>query len=161
MGTVIRKQRQITFSAVDATPLDGSTASRTYKFSDMTTGATVVLSEATDAVSITMSGKGSDGNSAVFTLWGYPDEGPAERIYHTVTAVLGAGVAGTGELFVDQISGTDTHYTTIAIKDNAANSDTIAKIALDTVGYRHLMFEPTTFTTLTEITFYVREYGTY
>lgn len=160
MATVIRKQLKVTFTAVDATPLDGSTAGRTYQASDRTQAASHGLSEETDAVAITMSGKGSDGDSAVFTLWGYPDVGAAERIYHTVTATLGAGVAGTGELFVDEISGTDTNYTTIGVKDNAANSDTLAKFAFDTVGYRYLMFEPTTFTGLTEVTFYVREYGT-
>ncbi len=160
MATVIKKEMMLALTAVDATPLDGSTSGRTYKPSDRTGSYCVVLSEECDAVVITMDGTGSDGNSAVFTIWGYGRSGPDERIYHTVTATLGTAVAGTGRTYADEISGTDTHITTIGIKDSAGAGNSIAKIAFDAVGYRFLMFEPITFTGLTAITFHVRDYGT-
>lgn len=160
MATIITKQMLLTLTAVDATPLDGSTTGRTYQAADKTIGTYVVLSEGADAVIVTMDGTGSDGDSAVFTIWGYSKDGPAERIYHTVTATLGTAVAGTGRTFAEQFSGTDTHVTTVGIKDSAGAGNSIAKIAFDTVGYQFLMFEATTFTTLTAITFHVREYGT-
>lgn len=159
MSTVIRPEMLLTLTAVDSTPLDGSTSGRTYQATDRTTGQYVVLSEEADAIVITMDGTGSDGNSAVFTIWGYSRNGPAERIYHTVTGTLGTATAATGRTFADQFSGTDTHITTVAVKDSGADGNTIAKLALDPIGYRFLMFEPITFTGLTAITFHVREYG--
>lgn len=159
MATVIRDEMILTLSAVDATPLDGSTTGRTYQAVDRTKGRYFVLSEAADAVVITMDGTGSDGNSAVFTIWGYSKNGGAERIYHTVTATLGTAVAGTGRTWAEVFSGTDTHITTVGVKDSAGAGNSVAKLALDTVGYEFLMFEPITFTGLTAITFHVREYG--
>lgn len=159
MATIIRDELTITLTAVDATPLDGSTAGRTYQASDRTKGTYLVLSQEADAVVITMDGTGSDGNSAVFTIWGYNANGAAERIYHTVTGTLGTAIAATGRTFVEQFSGTDTHITTIGVKDSAGAGNSIAKLAFDTVGYKFLMFEAITFTGLTAVTFHVREYG--
>jgi len=157
MATIIRQERALSFAAVDATPLDGTTSGRTFQPGDRLESACIPLDEETDAVTITMDGTGSDGNTAVFNIYGYGLNGPAERIYHTVTATLGTGVAGTGKLYVDTISGTDTHTSTIGIKDSGSN--TVAKVSFDTSGMRYLYFEPTTFTTLTAITFHVREWG--
>lgn len=159
MATVIRDEMLLTLSAVNATPLDGSTTGRTYQVADRTKGQYVVLSEAADAVVVTMDGAGADGNSAVFTAWGYSRNGSAERIYHTVTATLGTAVAGTGRTWAEVFSGTDTHVTTIGVKDSAGAGNSMAKFALDTTGLRYLMFEPITFTGLTAITFHIREYG--
>jgi len=158
-ATVQRGERTVTMTAVDSTPLDGSSTSRTYQAADRTVAYCVVLAEETDYVVVTAVGTGSDNNSAVFTLWGYGVDGDAERIYHTVTATLGTAVAGSGKLYVDYFNGTDTHTTTIAVKDSGSNGNTRAKFYLETAGLRHLMFEPTTFTTLTAITFHVREFG--
>lgn len=146
-------------TAVDSTPLDGSTSGLTYQAADRTVAYCVTLNEEIDNVIITADGAGSDGNSAVFNLYGYGLDGGAERIYHTVTATLGTAVAGTGRLYVEQFSGTDTHCTSVTIKDSGAGGNTMAKIYLNTHGLRYLMFEPTTFTTLTSITFHVRGIG--
>ncbi len=159
MATIIRKDRVLTLTAVDATPLDGSTANRTYKASDRLALYSVALDEETDAVTITMDGTGANGNSAVFNIYGYGLDGPAERIYHTVTGTLGLAVAGTGKVWVEQFSGTATHTKTIGITDSGAGGDTMAKITFDTTGLRYLYFEPKTFTTLTAITFHIREWG--
>lgn len=159
-ATIIRRESEFALTAVDATPLDGSTTGRTYLSVDRIDSFSMVLTEEVDAVVVTMDGTGSDGDSAVFTIWGYSENGPAERIYHTVTATLGTAVAGTGRTFAEQFSGTDTHVTTVGVKDSAGAGNSIAKIAFDTTGLRRLMFEPITFTGLTTITFHVRKYGT-
>ncbi len=165
MATIIRNDRVLTLSAVDATPLDGTTSGRTYQAKDRVkihtsgTGACVALDEETDAVTITMDGKGADGNSAVFSIFGYGEDGPAERIYHTVTGTLGTAVAGTSRLWVEEFSGTATHTKTVGITDSGAAGNSMAKIAFDTTGLRFLYFEPITFSTLTAITFHIREWG--
>ena len=165
MATIIRNDRVLTLSAVDATPLDGTTSGRTYQAKDRVkihtsgTGACVALDEETDAVTITMDGTGANGNSAVFNIYGYGLDGSAERIYHTVTGTLGLAVAGTGKVWAEQFSGTATHIKTIGITDSGAGGDTMAKITFDTTGLRYLYFEPITFSTLTAITFHIREWG--
>lgn len=170
MATIIRKTKVLTFTKVDANPLDGSTTGRTYQAVDREVHAATIrtaqsvtpyitLDEETDAVTISIDGTGADGNTAVFNIYGYGEDGPAERIYHTVTCTLGTAVAGTGKLYAEQISGTDVHSSTIGIKDSGAAGNTVAKISFDTSGLRYLYFEPTTFTTLTAITFHIREWG--
>ena len=158
-ATVQRGEQTVSMSAVDSTPLDGSTSGLTYQAADRTVAYCVTLNEETDEVVITVVGTGADGNSAVFTLWGYGIDGDAERIYHTVTATLGTAVAGTGKLYVEQFSGTDVHTASVTLTDSGAAGNTRAKIRLETTGLRYLMFEPTTFTTLTSITFHVRGFG--
>jgi len=171
MATILRKTMELEFSSVDATPLDGTTSGRTYQPADRVvtaaagTGACVLLNEETDAVIITMSGTGSNGNSCVFNIWGYgidrentgADGGPAEAIYNAVTATLGTAVAGAGQLYVDTIAGTDLHTSTIGIKDSGNNR--VCKFKFDTQGLRYLYFEPTEFSTLTKIKFLIREVG--
>ncbi len=160
MATIIRKTRVLTLTAVDATPLDGSTASRTYQAADRTAAYCVTIEEEYDSVVITAYGTGADGNSAVFTIWGYSLNGDAERLYHTVTATLGTAVAGTSKLYVEQFSGTDTHSSSpIWVRDSGSAGNTRARIYIKTTGLRYLMFEPITFTTLTVLTFDVRGYG--
>jgi len=157
MATTIKKLRPLSFTAVDATPLNGTTSGRTYQPGDRLASACIPLEEDTDAVIITMSGTGSDGNSCVFHIYGYGLNSPAEAIYNTVTATLGTGVAGTGQLYVDTISGTDLHTSTIGVYDSG--NDRVCKLKFDTQGLRYLYFEPITFTTLTEVSFLVREVG--
>lgn len=168
MATIIRQIRELSFAGVDATPYDGTTSGLTYQPGDRTitqvtdvsvglTGACVPLDEETDAVIITMSGTGSDGNSAVFHIHGYGENSPMERIYNEVTATLGTAVAGTGQLYVDTFDGTDLHTETIGIYDSGDNA--VCKIKFDTQGLRYLYFEPKTFTTLTAVKFYIREVG--
>ena len=165
MATILRKVRELDFTAVDATPLDGTTSGITYQPTDRLTTACVPLDEETDAVIITMSGTGSDGNSCVFHLYGYGLDnledgltgGPAEAIYNTVTATLGSAVAGTSQLYVDTISGTDLHTSTIGVYDSG--NDRVCKLKFDTQGLKYLYFEPITFTTLTAVKFIIREVG--
>ena len=159
MATIIRDVRSLSFSAVDGSALDGLTAGQTYQAGDRLETACVRLDEETDAVTIVIDGTGADGDLAIFNIYGYGEDGPAERIYHTVTATLGTAVAGTGKLYAEEISGTDVHSSTIGVKDSAAAGNTVAKVSFDTSGLRNLYFEPTTFTNLTAITFHVREWG--
>jgi len=162
--------KSLTFTAVDAAPLDGSTTGRTYQAKDREVHAAVILAaqnitpyitidEETDSVTITIDGTGADGNTAVFNIYGYGEDGPAERIYHTVTTTLGTAVAGTGRLYAEEIAGTDVHTGVIGIQDRELNSNSMAKVTFDTRGLRYLYFEPTTFTTLTALTFHIREWG--
>jgi len=170
MATIIRKTKVLTFTAVDAVPLDGSTTGRTYQAKDREVHAAVIrtaqsvtpyitIDEETDYVTIAIDGTGADGNTAVFNIYGYGEDGDAERIYHTVTATLGTAVAGSGRLFAEEIAGTDVHTGTIGIQDRELNSNSMAKFTFETRGLRYLYFEPTTFTTLTALTFHIREWG--
>lgn len=164
MATIIRKDRVFTLT-VDGTPLDGTTAGLTYQASDRlitptaATGYCLPLDEETDAVTITMDGLGANGDYAVFNIYGYGLNGPAERMYHTVTGTLGTAVAGTSKKWAEQFSGTAVHTKTIGITDSGAGGNTMAKISFDTTGLRFLYFEATNFSTLTAITFHVREWG--
>jgi len=171
MATIIRQMRSLTFTAVDAVPLDGSTTGRTYQAKDRLVHEAVIraaqnispcvrLDEETDSVTITIDGTGRDGNTAVFNIYGYGEDGPAERIYHTVTCTLGTAIASsTGRLYAEEIAGTDVHTGVIGIQDRELNSNSMAKVTFDTRGLRYLYFEPTTFTTLTALTFHIREWG--
>ena len=159
MATIIRKVRSLSFTGTDATALDGETTGQTYQAGDRLVSACIPLDEETDAVTIVIDGTGSDGHLAIFNIYGYGEDGPAERIYHSVTATLGTAVAGTGKLYAEEIDGTDVHSSTIGVKDSAAAGNTVAKVSFDTSGLRYLYFEPTTFTNLTAITFHVREWG--
>ena len=164
MGLNILTETILTLTAVDATPLDGSSANRTYLPADMVTTYAVLLEQGTDAVEIIADCAGSDGNTAVFNLYGYgkpagadkPYIGPALKLYDGVTATLGTAVAGTSRLFVEHFTGTDKHTKTVGLYDSALGSNSIAKMALDTRGLWALYFEPETFTTLTDIRFHIR-----
>jgi len=103
-----------------------------------------------------MSGTGSDGNSAVFKIWGYAADGPAKLIY-SGTGTLGTAVAGTSKLFADTFTESETHVTSTTVVDSAANR--VASIYFDAVGYAFLVFEAITFTTLTAVEFHVHELG--
>jgi hypothetical protein len=165
MGLRIRQEQILTLTAVDATPLDGSTASRTYLRADMVKAYAVRLDQETDAVEIIVDCAGSDGNTALFNIYGYgepgnpstPEIGPALKIFDAVTATLGTAVAGASRLFVEHFTGTDKHTKTVGLYDNALGGNSIAKMAFDTRGLRFLYFEPETFTTLTDIRFHIRE----
>lgn len=163
MATIIRQMRSLTFTTTataDGTVLDGSAAGLTYQAKDRLASACVRLDEETDSVTITIDGTGADGNTAAFNIYGYGENGPAERIYHTVTATLGTAVAGTGKCYAEEIAGTDVHTGVIGIQDRELNSNSMAKFTFDTRGLRYLYFEPITFTTLTAMTFHIREWGT-
>jgi hypothetical protein len=157
MATIIRKERALALSAVDATALDGTTAGQTYQADDRLATACVSLEKDTDAVIIYITGTGSANNSMVFNIYGYGEDGPAERILISATATLGTAIPETSKLYADTIVGTDYHTSTVGIFDSGNN--TICKIKFDTQGLRHLYFEPTTFTTMTACTFHVREVG--
>ena len=167
MGIRHAIEKTLTLTAVDATPLDGSTGGRTYLRADRIKGYTVILGQTVDAVEIFADCAGSDGNTALFNLYGYPfagdpnpsfpELGPALKIYDAVTATLGTAVAGTSRLFVEHFIGTDKHTITVGVYDSALGGNSIAKLALDTRGLWALYFEPVTFTTLTDIRFHIRE----
>jgi hypothetical protein len=167
MGLRFIEEKILLLTAVDATPLDGSTAGRTYLRGDAVSAYLVGLGQTVDAVEIFADCAGSDGNTAVFNILGYPfagkepnplkpEIGPALKIYDAVTVTLGTAVAGTGRLFVEHFTGTDKHTKTIGLYDNALGGNSIAKMAFDTRGLAALYFEPITFTTLTDIKFHIR-----
>lgn len=159
MGTNLGEEIIVSLSAVDATPLDGSSANRTYSPADKTQANIVPLSTDSDGVVITMEGTGANGDSAVFNLWAYTKNGYAHRAYHTVTATLGTAVGAAGRTWAEVFVGTDTHIKTIGINDSLAAGNSIAKIEFDRGPYEFLMFEPITFNTLTAIHFHLVEYG--
>lgn len=167
MGLRLITEKILTLTAVDATPLDGSSADRTYLRADAVSTYLVGLGQTVDAVEIFVDCAGSDGNTALFNIYGYPfagvipnpqtpELGPALKIFDNVTATLGTAVAGTGRLFVEHFTGIDLHTKTIGLYDNALGGNSIAKIAFDTRALGALYFEPQTFTTLTDIKFHIR-----
>lgn len=169
MGIRQKQEQLLALAAVDATPIDGSTANRTYQNAHKVSTYVVALNQDTDAVEITMDGTGSDGHTAVFNILGYgkagnasyPEVGAAQRIFNAVTATLGTAVAATGRLWAEHFTGTDLHTKTIGLYDNALGGNGIAKICFDTRGLSHLYLEPITFTSLTAITFHIRELQEY
>lgn len=158
-ATNIYEPRAITITAVDSTPLDGSTSGRTYQPKDRTAEYSYTLRSGCDGVIITAYGTGSENDTAVFNIWGYPLNGPAQLIYGSVTATLGSAVADSGKLYVDTFSGTDVHISPSGVTVADVGNNRVAKISFDTMGYQYLMFECTTFTSLTNITFVVQEVG--
>ncbi len=159
MATTHRAERLITCPAVVGTALDGTTTGFTYQPGDIgpTSAYLLDLNQDTDAVIITISGTGSNNNTIAFNIWGYGVDTPAESIYILATAILGTAVAGSSQLYVDTITGTDKHTSTVGIYDSGSNR--VCKLKLDTQGLKYLYFEPTTFTTLTACKFHVREAG--
>ncbi len=112
MGLRFITEKILTLTAVDATPLDGSTGGRTYLRGDAVSTYLVGLGQTVDAVEIFADCAGSDGNTALFNIYGYPfagvepnpsrpEIGPALKIFDAVTATLGTAVAGTSRLFVE------------------------------------------------------------
>jgi len=157
--TLIAKKQTLLLSAVDATILDGTTAGRTYQPADRVGAYTVILAEQCDAVEIHLwsDGAATANDTAKINVYGYGADGPAMRIYEATTVTLGTAVSGVGGLYVDTISGTDKHVTTVAVSDSADN--TVAKLTFDTIGYKYLYFEPETFTGITSCVVEVRQYG--
>lgn len=159
MATIIRDEKTLILTAVDANPLDGTNTGRTFQAADRPKIYTVVLNEEVDAVTIKMDGTGADSDTAVFNIFGYSRDGPRERIYHTVTATLGTAVAGAGKCYAEKFAGTSTHVKTVGVMDSVDGGNSVAKIVFDTTGLKYLVFEPITFNTLTAITFHIREWG--
>ena len=150
----------LTLSAVDATPLDGTTANRTFKPTDRLSLYSVRLDERTDKVEVHFYSTGSDtaGDTAAINIYGYGADGPAMRVYDATTVTLGTAVSPDGGLYADGISGTDKHVTTVSVKDE--NADTVAKMTIQTHGIRWLYFEPETFTGISNMIVKIRSYGT-
>ena len=156
-ATTIRGEKVLAISAVDATPLDGTTSGLQYISGDRVTAYSVRLSERCDAVSVKAYCAGSDGGTAVFKIWGYSSDGPAELIY-SGTGTVGTAVFSTGNLWIDTFTAAGTnHIASVSVRDSGNNR--ICKLNADTTGYRDLMFEATVFTNVTAINFQVREYG--
>jgi len=155
--TIQRAISTVSLAAVaGASALDGATAGLTYQFADMPLTGRIKLNKRTDCVNVSMSGTGSDGNTAAFKIWGYATDGPAKLIY-SGTGTLGTAVAGTSQLFADTFSASDVHVATTKIADSAANR--VASISFDAAGYGFLVFEGITFTTLSAVAFQVHELG--
>ena len=169
MSMEFLQERLLKLTAVDATPLDGSTALRTYQNAHKVKAYFVGLQQGVDAVEITVDGTGSDGDTGVFNMYGYgipgdrlnPEIGAAQRIFLTVTLTLGTAVAAANRLWAEHFTGTDLHTKTIGLYDNALAGNGIAKIALDTRGMTGLYIEPITFSTLTALCFHIRELKQY
>lgn len=157
--TAIMKDAVLTLSAVDATPLDGTTANRTWMPSDRVTAYSVRLDKRTDAVEVHVysNGAATANDSALINIYAYGEDGPAMRVYDACTFTLGTAVAPGSGLYADTISGTDYHVTNVTVADSGNNA--IAKLQFDTIGYRNLYFEPETFTGITSAVVLVRQYG--
>jgi len=167
MSTESITHKKLTISAVDATPMDGKTDGRLYTdYNDdhvINIGKGGGFAANFDNASIIGSGAGVPDAAAVFNMFGVPDDfsddqkSPAEFIGQ-VTFTLGTAVAGPGQRFFDSIAITDEHHPlTIGFEDVGNNR--ICRIVLDDIGYGKLIFEPITFTGLSDISFIVREFG--
>ena len=156
MSTTINRPQELDIGTV-VTELDGTTENYTYQAGDRDISECIQLDDSCDAVEVTISGHGSDGNSCVFSIYGYANNGPALRIFKTVTAILGTAIAGAGQLFADTISGTDYHTESVGVYDSGNN--TVAKMVFDTQGLKYLYFELVSLSTMTAVKFRVREIG--
>lgn len=168
MGTIAVTHEKVTCSAVNAAPMDGITAGRLY--TDYATGNQVVIlsdpgviKSSLDHVSIASIGVGAANDTAVFDMFGVPDDfnsdqlSPAELIGR-ITATLGTALDPDGNRYFDSlVIGVSYHPLTIGFQDVGNNR--ICRMVLDGIGYRKLVFQPITFTGLTSISFIVREFG--
>ncbi|HEB29187.1 MAG TPA: hypothetical protein ENI05_15785 [Porticoccus sp.] len=157
--TLIENLQTLTLSAVDATPLDGTSASRTFLASDRLDIYTIFLTEGADAVEVIGYSTGSDtaDDTALINIYGYSRTGPAFKILDATTFTLGTAVAPDSGLYAGVASGTDLHSTTVGTADSIDNG--IVKVSFDTVGLKYLYFEPETFTGITNFIIQVRQYG--
>lgn len=158
-STWIVSDDTLTLSAVDATPLDGTSANRTFMPTDRLSTYSVRIDERTDYVEVYFYSTGGDtaGDTALINIYGYGKDGPAMRIYDAATVTLGTAVAPDSGLYADGIAGTDKHVTAVSVKDESA--DTVAKMTIQTHGIQWLYFEPETFTGITSIIVKIRSYG--
>ena len=158
MGTHIQKDRTLTFTEADATPLDGTTTGRTFQADDRVATQSLIMSERCDKVAIDANLTGTDGNTVDFKIYGYSADGPAKLIY-SGTATAGTAISGTDKLYADTFTAQTAGIwpEAITIVDSAANR--VASLVFDTRGVKYLVIEPGTFTTATSITFRIREYG--
>ena len=160
-ATYILKEDTLTLAAVDATPLDGSTADRTYLPADRDPNFLIPLSTRTDAVDLyvysTSAQSGADGNSVILNIYGYGDAGPTVPIYVTTTFTLGTATSpGTGK-YADTVSGTDVYTKTVGIADSGNNR--LGIVTIETTGLSGLYVEPNTFTGVTGCVVVIRQYG--
>ena len=160
-ATFINKEKVLTLSAVDATPLDGSTASRTYMASDRIAGYTIPLKDRCDAVDIYVYATTAQAVTAddlvILNIYGYGSGSPSMPVYDACTFTFGTAVStGTG-LYADTASGTALHTLPVRVTDSGNNR--IVKVTLDTTGFEGLYVEPQTFTGVTGCYVVVRQYG--
>ncbi len=160
-ATFINKEKVLLLSAVDATPLDGSTASRTYMSSDRVAGYTIPLKDRCDAVDLYVYATSAQAVTAddlvVLNIYGYGSGGPTMPVYDACTFTFGTAVAtGTG-LYADTASGTPLHTLPVIVTDSANNR--IVKVTFDTTGFEGLYIEPETFTGVTACNVVIRQYG--
>lgn len=157
--TLIERMETLTLSAVDGTPLDGSTASRTYLATDRLVIYSVPITEGADAVEIIAYSTVDDtaNDTAVINIYGYSVNGPALKIYDACTFTLGTAVAPDSGLYAGVASGTDLHTTTVGVADSVDNG--ITKLSFDTTGLKYLYFEPETFNNIGNFIIQVRQYG--
>lgn len=163
-ATVVLSAETKTLSAVDATPLDGTTSGQTYMSTDRVTnkdtGYVFLLDERTDAVEImvyaTNAQSVTDGDSVLLNIYTFSDNGPSLATYDACTFTFGTAVAPGSGLFADTAVGTDLHDKTVEVTDSGSNR--IVRVWFDNVG-RHLYIEPETFTGVTGCIVIVRRYG--
>ncbi len=156
-ATVVSSIQSLIFPAVDATPLDGATAGRTFQATDRNNDQCITLTGNTDAINVIAWAEGADGDSAIFNVYLYGPTGAAQRVFHTVTATLGTATQSLSAKYVESFVGTDTHAPGVGISDSGTN--TVCSFRLDVEGAQWVKFEPVTFTALTRITFEVRSFG--
>ncbi len=162
-ATYINTEKVLLLSAVDATPLDGSTASRTYMASDRVAGYTIPLKDRCDIVDLyvysTTAQAVTANDAVVLNIYGYGSGGPSMPVYDACTFTFGTAVStGTG-LYADTASGTDLHATTTGVTVTDSGNNRIVRLSFDTTGFEGLYVEPETFTGVTGCYVVVRQYG--
>ncbi len=160
-ATYIEGEGTLTLDAVDPTPLDGSTAGRTFLAADRVAAFVSDLNTRTDAVDIyfyvTGAQGGAEADSVLLNIYGFIKSGPTFPIFLNTTITLGTATSPGSGKFADTAAGTDLHLSVVAVIDSGGNR--IVRVSLDTRGLDGLYIEPVTFTGVTGVVVVVRPYG--
>jgi len=121
--------------AADDTILDGTTATKTYQFTDKATTA-IALTERTNGGELYFYGTAAADKTAVFYVWAYKKGGPARLLYQG-TVTTGTAVQGTTNTFYCDTIAETTNNNSCTVIDSAANRVAILNLG-DLRGYSWL-----------------------
>jgi hypothetical protein len=121
--------------ATDDIIIDGSTATKTCKFTDKATTA-IALSERTNAGEMYFYGTAAADKTAVFYVWAYKRNGPARLLYQG-TITTGTAVTGTTNTYYCDTIAETTNNNSCTVIDSGNNRVAILNLG-DLRGYSWL-----------------------